>query len=401
MKAFFNGDIKNEILVTIKGAVKNIHAAIYRFNDLEIYEALRDARKRGVDIWILLAEEEGNHALTELVEDGAHVYKITKEPKLLHHKFFIADRKNLITGSYNWTNGAFHNNYENIIKIENAYELCNDFLDEFDKIRERIDQMVKTLVEQVLAEEKSMISMLSDYVRFVTEYVEKYKKIPPKEILNQFYKDTHKSGESAALTIIPNVKVDSAALLVQQHLDEVLTENWWNGLSSPWKFYFNNVVLKRGINTKVPSNFLEIFNKKALILDRNNTSFPGKVYIFDLQGLSELVMLESLFVENVSIRTLTPLNKLKKLRYLGVSDCSLENIRGIESLTALEEFYCAKNAEIDTLEGIEDLPNLKMIVCDYKFVSFQTECTRLKTLGFTLDYEAMKKEKDVAIWVRK
>lgn len=57
----------------------------------------------------------------------------------MHHKFFIVDRKLLITGSANWTTQAFFGNCENIL-ITNHEDLVSKFIQEFDSMWEKFDE---------------------------------------------------------------------------------------------------------------------------------------------------------------------------------------------------------------------------------------------------------------------
>ena len=51
----------------------------------------------------------------------------------MHHKFAIFDRKQLMSGSYNWTRSAFLENQENII-LTNELGLLRQFQDTFDAL---------------------------------------------------------------------------------------------------------------------------------------------------------------------------------------------------------------------------------------------------------------------------
>src|SRR5258706_3026782 len=39
---------------------------------------------------------------------------------VMHHKFAVFDRKKVVTGSFNWTPGAEHANYESALLIDDA-----------------------------------------------------------------------------------------------------------------------------------------------------------------------------------------------------------------------------------------------------------------------------------------
>ena len=51
----------------------------------------------------------------------------------MHHKFFIVDKKLVLTGSYNWTRSAALYNQENVISTDDEF-VVEKFLNEFEKL---------------------------------------------------------------------------------------------------------------------------------------------------------------------------------------------------------------------------------------------------------------------------
>ena len=51
----------------------------------------------------------------------------------MHHKFIIVDNIMLFTGSYNFTNDAERNNYENVIKTD-IPEIVAAYREEFKRV---------------------------------------------------------------------------------------------------------------------------------------------------------------------------------------------------------------------------------------------------------------------------
>ena len=56
-------------------------------------------------------------------------------------------------------------------------------------------------------------------------------------------------------------------------------------------------------------------------------------------------------------------------------------LNGLYSLKNLKELECYSNS-LGTLEGIEKLPNLKLIKCNSKFDKMPLELLRLQNSGF-------------------
>jgi phosphatidylserine/phosphatidylglycerophosphate/cardiolipin synthase-like enzyme len=53
----------------------------------------------------------------------------------MHHKFAIVDRAHVLTGSYNFTNAASTDNWENLVKITNPI-VAQSFLNEWQAIED-------------------------------------------------------------------------------------------------------------------------------------------------------------------------------------------------------------------------------------------------------------------------
>jgi phosphatidylserine/phosphatidylglycerophosphate/cardiolipin synthase-like enzyme len=120
---YFSPDrhIQNRIITAVDGSNASIDLAIFDFTSQEIKLALEQAKARGVTIRIVAdsRQAKGVHSIIPaLIDEGFNV-KIMhgKARGIMHNKFTIFDKKLLFTGSYNWTNNAEHNNYENAIFI--------------------------------------------------------------------------------------------------------------------------------------------------------------------------------------------------------------------------------------------------------------------------------------------
>lgn len=52
---------------------------------------------------------------------------------LMHHKFVIVDNSIIITGSTNWTMGAFFGNFDHVL-VTNQRLLVQPFVEEFNRL---------------------------------------------------------------------------------------------------------------------------------------------------------------------------------------------------------------------------------------------------------------------------
>jgi phosphatidylserine/phosphatidylglycerophosphate/cardiolipin synthase-like enzyme len=68
---------------------------------------------------------------------GAKATTANRETGLMHQKFAVIDRKNLFTGSYNWTHSADNLNDENLLLFRDAAPLAEEYRKIFMQLWER------------------------------------------------------------------------------------------------------------------------------------------------------------------------------------------------------------------------------------------------------------------------
>ncbi|MFO6428276.1 phospholipase D family protein [Escherichia coli] len=117
---------------TISDAGQEIRLMGYAFTSPDIARALVDARKRGVDVRVVLDAESNNNkysraAINTLVLAGIPVRTVSSY-KILHDKVIITDRTNVETGSFNFSRAASRVNSENAIVIRNAPDIAKAYL---------------------------------------------------------------------------------------------------------------------------------------------------------------------------------------------------------------------------------------------------------------------------------
>ena len=94
--------IRAEIMKQISIAESSIKIAMAYFTDNEIFDQLIKANNRGVDIKIILADEETNKKIIEngsdKISSNFKFYKkVISGRGIMHHKFCIIDSKSKIT----------------------------------------------------------------------------------------------------------------------------------------------------------------------------------------------------------------------------------------------------------------------------------------------------------------
>ena len=130
-----DGGIQDRIVQQIHASTSTIDIAMYSFTSLPVENALIDAVHRNVQVRLIMDEgqSKGKSSGYKLFR-YAHVQvkRLRGHGRgIMHDKIGIFDKKLIVTGSYNWTNNAEHNNYENALFIDNP-RLVHEADDQFD-----------------------------------------------------------------------------------------------------------------------------------------------------------------------------------------------------------------------------------------------------------------------------
>lgn len=130
------------IVDLIKNSKKSLDIEVYLLTSKEVILALKDAKKRGVDIRIILESNvmEGNNDLTykNLLSEGFNIRYASRKFQLTHSKFIICDGNTVLVGSHNFSEAALNKNreasvifsdYLAVSKFQNIFDL--DWADAF------------------------------------------------------------------------------------------------------------------------------------------------------------------------------------------------------------------------------------------------------------------------------
>lgn len=123
------------LLEKIKGAKSSIYIAMFFFTNDLIYQALVQAKARGVSVtavWDLRGWENfSDSEIDEMLFLGVGI--VDANPGLVHHKFAVIDEKTVITGSANWSFSGMNRNDENILIVHDA-AIAKRFIEHFNKL---------------------------------------------------------------------------------------------------------------------------------------------------------------------------------------------------------------------------------------------------------------------------
>ena len=123
-------DCENNIVASIDSATRTIDVAVYSITNDKIVDSLLAAHARGVTVRVISdkLQSTGRNSLISRIRDSGIPVVLNKTHKIMHNKFAIFDRRDIETGSYNWTSSATKSNAENCMFFR---EQNHEFSDQF------------------------------------------------------------------------------------------------------------------------------------------------------------------------------------------------------------------------------------------------------------------------------
>lgn len=131
-----DGDGEALILKTIRSAKSSIRLAAYSFTSPPIVRALTDAKRRGVDVAVVVDYKNNlqetrtsapRQALNLLVNAGIPTRTISAYP-IHHDKYIVVDGLHVETGSFNYSSAAAKRNSENVVVIWNNPQVASHYI---------------------------------------------------------------------------------------------------------------------------------------------------------------------------------------------------------------------------------------------------------------------------------
>ncbi len=111
-----------QVVDALNGAKKNVLVQAYSFTSAPIAKALVDAKRRGVEVKVILDRSNRSahySAATFLAHAGIPVW-IDAQHAIAHNKVMIIDGRTVLTGSFNFTKAAEQQNAENLVTINDS-----------------------------------------------------------------------------------------------------------------------------------------------------------------------------------------------------------------------------------------------------------------------------------------
>lgn len=126
------GSAEQLAVSAIASARTSIRVAAYTFTSPAIARELVSARRRGVDVAVLVDQKESHAksqqaALNLLVSAGIRTRTISAYP-IHHDKFVVIDGTAVETGSLNYSSAAMRRNSENAVLLSGCPSVARSFL---------------------------------------------------------------------------------------------------------------------------------------------------------------------------------------------------------------------------------------------------------------------------------
>ena len=126
--------VEAQIIDELKSANHSVYFATFTFTCKPIAQTLIDLHEKGVEVkGIYEHRQNSTYCTFQMLHDAGIEVIWDKNPKAMHHKFFVIDNATTITGSYNPTKHANTANDENVLIIYNK-SISDAYVGEFDKM---------------------------------------------------------------------------------------------------------------------------------------------------------------------------------------------------------------------------------------------------------------------------
>ena len=126
-------DCTHQITDQISKADHSILVQAYSFTSKDIADELIEAKNRGVKVKVLLdkSQRKQKYSLLHYIVDAGIPVWIDSKPAIAHNKVMIIDEKEVITGSFNFTDGAQKRNAENLVFITDT-KLAKEIIENWE-----------------------------------------------------------------------------------------------------------------------------------------------------------------------------------------------------------------------------------------------------------------------------
>ena len=142
------GGCADRVVREIGNARHEVLVLAYSFTSKAITEALIAAHRRGVIVDVVLdhSNEKDEHTDLGLLEAAGLKPLVDPHHAIAHNKVMVIDRRTVLTGSFNFTRQAEHENAENLLVLHHHREMVAAYRQNFHVHRDHARQPEKQAV---------------------------------------------------------------------------------------------------------------------------------------------------------------------------------------------------------------------------------------------------------------
>jgi mitochondrial cardiolipin hydrolase len=128
-------DCLEAILDCLHSARTSVDVCVFTITDDRIADALLEAHDRRVSVRIITDNDKASDRGSDVwkLERAGVAVRVDRTEFHMHHKFAVFDGALALTGSYNWTRGAFRDNEENLVVCDSP-RFVAAFREEFERL---------------------------------------------------------------------------------------------------------------------------------------------------------------------------------------------------------------------------------------------------------------------------
>jgi len=117
-----HGGCTEAIVENLNRATTSVLVQAYSFTSAPIAKALADAKKRGVNVRVILDKSNvtGHYSSADFVAHANIATYIDAKHAISHNKIMVIDGTTILTGSFNFTKAAEGSNAESLLVIQDA-----------------------------------------------------------------------------------------------------------------------------------------------------------------------------------------------------------------------------------------------------------------------------------------
>jgi phosphatidylserine/phosphatidylglycerophosphate/cardiolipin synthase-like enzyme len=117
-----NGSATDAIVRELGRAKQRVRVQAYSFTSAPIAKALVEAKRRGVDVVVVLddSQQTDKYSSATFLHNGGVPVHIDSQHAIAHNKVILVDADTVITGSFNFSRAAEERNAENLLVIRDG-----------------------------------------------------------------------------------------------------------------------------------------------------------------------------------------------------------------------------------------------------------------------------------------